>query len=93
MNTDEEERQFLRAFQARLTFVRVKVMAISQREMAKRLKIPEARYAKYETRSHFPLYLLPRLIIETERPYSYWVFGIEPGSPGIRTAKLRVINQ
>ena len=37
-------------------------------------------YPKYENRDHFPLWLLPRLIEVTDKPLSYWIYGV-PHTP------------
>lgn len=57
--------------------------------MAYELRIKEDTYKKYENRpgSKFPLYLLPRLIFVTDRPYSYWIGGAHGRPPKFRVVK------
>lgn len=80
--------EFRLAFQKRLLDAR-ESLGYTHEQMAKGLKISTAAYQKYETRprSHFPLYLLPRLVDLTETSYSYWCTGME----GIR-GRLQVIT-
>lgn len=66
-------------------------MGLSQPEMALLLKCSVSQYPKYETRDDFPLYLLQRLIVETDKPYSYWVLGITP-SPGKSRGRLKIVR-
>lgn len=84
-----DEDQFTTEFQARLRRTRDD-MDLTQEAFAARLGLKAATYQKYETRprSKFPLYLLPKLIVETERSYSYWCFG----SPDNPTSRLKVIK-
>jgi len=84
-----DEDQFTSEFQARLRRTR-KDMNLSQKEFGERLGLKEAAYQKYETRprSKFPLYLLPKLIVETERSYSYWCFGSPENTP----SRLKVVK-
>lgn len=73
----QDPHDFRRDFQQRLVHTRAVEMDISQEEMASRLECSKSQYPKYENRKdQFPLYLLPRLIDVTEKPYSYWVLGI-----------------
>ncbi len=84
-----DEDQFTTEFQARLRRTRGD-MDLTQKEFAARLGLEVATYQKYETRprSKFPLYLLPKLIVETERSYSYWCFG----SPDNTPSRLKVVK-
>lgn len=86
----EQERLALEAafradFQKRLSSARTE-RGLTQRDMAVRLLMKESAYAKYENRANstFPLYLLPRLSAITEKPYSYWLHGIEAEPPMTR---------
>ena len=84
-----DEDQFTTEFQARLRRTR-EAMKLTQEEFGKRLGLKAATYQKYETRprSKFPLYLLPKLIVETERSYSYWCFGSSDNTP----SRLKVVK-
>jgi transcriptional regulator with XRE-family HTH domain len=88
-----DEDQFTLAFRARLVETREE-LGLTQPEMAKLLRCSPSMYPKYETRSPFPLYLLPRLINETDKPYSYWVLGIRPpeGSRDKARGRFKVIK-
>lgn len=90
----EDEATFKRGFQKRLKETRLELEK-SQDEMAEFLGCSKAMYPKYEKRDHYPLHLLPKLIVKTEKPASYWIFG-EPsvGSKVVDRVKrkLRVIK-
>jgi transcriptional regulator with XRE-family HTH domain len=85
------ENAFKREFQRRLVAAR-NDLDIEQEEMADRLGCSRLAYPKYETRSHFPLSLLPALIAVTDKPYSYWSVGMPapPGAKYERSADLRI---
>lgn len=82
-----DEDEFDVQFKERLRATR-KELDWTHARMADALRIKEDAYKKYEKRprSQFPLYLLPRLIFITDRPYSYWLGG--SGAP----ARFRVIK-
>lgn len=83
-----EEDAFNTAFQARLRETRT-TMKWSHPQMAHALGLGTDAYKKIELRprSAFPLYLFPRLIFVTGRPYSYWMGGKSVASPQLRTIK------
>lgn len=68
------EDDFNARFRERLATTR-KELKWTHQKMAHMLGIRRETYKKYEYRSAFPLYLLPRLIFVTEQPYSYWLLG------------------
>lgn len=70
------EDQFSVAFQKRLKETRLE-RQMTHGQMAHALRIKEDAYKKYENRpgSAFPIYLLPRLVFITSRPYAYWLDG------------------
>jgi hypothetical protein len=51
-------------------------------------------YPKYENRDHFPLWLLPRLIEVTDKPLSYWIYGVPhtPTSEKPTPHRLKVVK-
>lgn len=73
-----DELEFNAKFGYRLKAVR-EAMGWSQEKMAASLGVKTDAYKKYENRekSGFPLYLMPRLILFTDKPYSFWVSGLE----------------
>lgn len=71
----EDEETFKRRFQRQLRAARDN-LGKTQPEMAALIRCSPSMYPKYETRDHFPLYLLPKLMFETDTPSSYWIFGI-----------------
>jgi len=75
MNFPEED-EFDEQFRARLKATRLS-MGWSHPRMAHALGVKVDAYKKYENRvrSSFPMYLLPRLIFISDRPYSYWLLG------------------
>jgi transcriptional regulator with XRE-family HTH domain len=82
------EDDFNLAFQARLAETR-RALDWSHPRMAHRLGIKTDAYKKYEKRpgSAFPLYLLSRLVYETNRPLSYWLEG-QP----VASKRLRIVT-
>lgn len=82
-----EEDEFNERFRDRLVTIRNE-LKWSQQKMADNLGIQRETYKKYEYRSAFPLYLLPRLIAATEQPYSYWIYG-----QGKSTGHVRVLKR
>lgn len=77
MNFEDEEAFKLR-FQRQLQAARAR-LDISQPAMAALIGASPSMYPKYETRDHFPLHLLPKLMFETDTPASYWIFGVPLG--------------
>lgn len=79
------EDAFNASFQARLRETR-EGMKWTFPQMAHALGIKTDAYKKIEARPRaaFPVYLLPRLIFVTGRPYSYWL--------GLNSGKLRVVK-
>jgi len=71
----EDEETFKLRFQEQLQAARAK-LGISQVAMADLIGCSHSMYPKYETRDHFPLYLLPKLMVETDTPSSYWIYGV-----------------
>lgn len=84
MNFPDEE-TFNATFQAKLRETRV-AMRWTQPQMAAVLKMKLDAYKKLERRSGaaFPMYLLPRLVFFTQRPYTYWI--------GQQPTKLRAVK-
>lgn len=76
------EDDFNAAFQAKLRETRL-AMKWSQPQMANVLELKIDAYKKIEKRagSAFPMYLLPRLVFFTQRPYAYWL-GPQPTATG-----------
>ena len=83
------EDEFRALFQERLRRTQ-KELGKKHARMAFDLGIKEDAYKKYATRpgSNFPLYLLPRLIFVTDKPYSYWMGGTQT-QPTMRLIKGR----
>lgn len=71
----ETEEAFKARFSRQLKATRLE-MRLSQPAMANKLGCSESMYPKYENRDHFPLWLLPRLIEVTDKPISYWIYGV-----------------
>lgn len=69
-------------------------LGLSQPAMAKKLGCSESMYPKYENRDHFPLWLLPRLIQITDKPLSYWIYGVphSPLSNGSASPRLKIVK-
>lgn len=84
-----DEDSFIAQFQERLKATRDQDMKFTHSQMAHALGIEKDAYKKYENRprSAFPLYLLPRLIFVSGKPYSYWLGG----RPEAR-ARMRVVK-
>jgi DNA-binding XRE family transcriptional regulator len=68
------EDAFLKAFQQRLASAR-RERGFTQLQLAVALGLALATFKKYETRSAFPMYLLPKLSVLLDKPLSYWIFG------------------
>jgi len=70
------EVEFSTAFKRRLKETRLE-RNMTHGQMAHALGIKEDAYKKYENRSGsaFPIYLLPRLVFVTSKPYAYWLDG------------------
>lgn len=85
-----DRESFDRAFKKRLLETRTE-LEFGHKRMAAELGIKEAAYQKYETRpgSHFPLYLLPRLVSFTDKPYSYWCTGMVGARPRLEVVTRR----
>lgn len=69
-------------------------MGLSQPAMAEKLGCSVSMYPKYENRDHFPLWLLPQLIKITDKPISYWLYGV-PHTPiyaASRPSRLKIVN-
>lgn len=75
----ETEEAFKARFARQLKATRLD-MRLSQPAMAEKIGCSVSMYPKYENRDHFPLWLLPRLIEVTDKPISYWVYGV-PHTP------------
>ena len=67
------EDDFNAVFGRRLMTTRTR-MGLSRPQLAHSLGVTKEMLKRYETRSTagFPLYLLPKLIFVTGKPYSYW---------------------
>lgn len=83
-----DEETFNAAFKKRLLETRL-ALGLTHDQIAAALGVKAAAYQKYETRprSGFPLYLLPRLIATTDKPYSYWCFGTSGAPPKLKLIK------
>lgn len=82
------EDQFSAGFKKRLKETRLE-RRMTHGQMAHALRIKEDAYKKYENRSGsaFPIYLLPRLVYITSRPYSYWLDGELPSKAVLRIVR------
>lgn len=82
------EEEFIAEFKARLRKART-AMKWSQPQMASVLGLKLDAYKKLEKRagSAFPMYLLPKLVFFTQRPYAYWL-GPQPTASG----RFRVVE-
>lgn len=90
----EDEEAFKARFAKQLKATRLE-MRRSQPAMAELLGCSPSMYPKYENRDHFPLWLLPQLIRITDKPISYWVYGVPhiPQTTGATTPKrLKVVK-
>lgn len=74
MSTDPAVSQFYEDFRDRLVALR-EAMGYTQEEFAGLLRIPLATYCKYETRSKFPLHVLPQLATLTKESIDALVTG------------------
>jgi transcriptional regulator with XRE-family HTH domain len=89
----ETEDAFKTRFARQLKATRIE-MGLSQPEMAGKLECSVSMYPKYENRDHFPLWLLPRLIEVTDKPLSYWIYGVPhtPTSEKPTPHRLKVVK-
>lgn len=80
------EAEFNESFRRRLKAMRL-AREWTQEQMAEALQIGAERYAKYETRSMLPLYLVPRLALLTGESVEYIVTGKKKRRPQLRAVK------
>ncbi len=84
----EGEAEFNAAFQRRLKETRAE-RGWTHAQLATGLQLKLETYKKYENRlgSTFPIHLLPRLALITDKPVAYWL-----GAPSVNPSKLRIVR-
>jgi transcriptional regulator with XRE-family HTH domain len=68
------EREYYEAFSARLKATR-QSLGWTQAQMAKALGVEYENFKKYEAGVRFPLHVIERLALVTQRSVDYWVTG------------------
>jgi transcriptional regulator with XRE-family HTH domain len=68
------EREYYENFRARLKAARLS-LGWTQSQMATALGMEYESFKKCESRDRFPLHLIERLALVTQRPIEFWVTG------------------